>query len=206
MATDELTPLSNSDFVRRQEAAGVWRQERLPAAIVGLTRDIDVYRARRSTNLITFKKHGDRDTYCPPLWWDLGIGSGACGLGCRACFLMLTFRMMRDPLKHVLYDNVEEFWSAAEKWLLSPKRRRHHTMGLGIDRSDSLLYEGVTGHARRLIPMFARPETNPNRNQLILLTKSVNVRYLAGSANEERGSDVFTQSRIYRGSLGRKVA
>ena len=124
MSTDDRAPLATSDFVRRQEATGVWRQQKLAAAIVGLTRDIVVYRAKRTTNLITFKKHGDRDTYCPPLWWDLGIGSGACGLGCRACFLMLTFRMMRDPLKHVLYDNVEEFWIAVEKWLRSPVRRQ----------------------------------------------------------------------------------
>jgi spore photoproduct lyase len=51
---------------------------------------------------------------------------------------------------------------------------------LGIDCSDSLLYEGVTGHARRLIPLFAGAETNPHHRKLILLTKSVNTKYLEG--------------------------
>ena len=53
-------------------------------------------------------------------------------------------------------------------------------LGLGIDCSDSLLYEGVTGHARRLIPLFANEATNPFRRKLILLTKSTNVHYLEG--------------------------
>ncbi len=66
------------------------------------------------------------------------------------------------------------------KWLVDPGRRRQHTLGLGIDRSDSLLYEGVTHHAQNLIPMFADPDMNPNQNYLILLTKSKNVQYLEG--------------------------
>jgi len=53
-------------------------------------------------------------------------------------------------------------------------------MGLGIDRSDSLLYEGITGHARHLIPVFANAEQNPKGNLLVLATKSTNVGYLAG--------------------------
>ena len=167
-------------YVENRVNAGSWRLETIPAAVVGLTRDLEVYRAHRSADFVTFKYHGDKDTFCPPMWWDLGIGSGACGLGCRCCFLMLTFRGMRDPLRHLLYENVESFWRATRKWLADPQRRRQHTMGLGIDRSDSLLYEGVTGHARHLVPMFADPELNPNQNLLVLLTKSTNVHYLAG--------------------------
>jgi len=33
-----------------------------------------------------------KDTFCPPAWSDLAIGSDACGFGCRCYFLMLTFR------------------------------------------------------------------------------------------------------------------
>jgi len=87
---------------------------------------------------------------------------------------------MRDPLRHVLYENIEDFWKATRKWLTHPKRRPTHTLGLGIDRSDSLLYEGVTEHAQHLIPLFADRATNPNGNRLILLTKTANVHFLEG--------------------------
>lgn len=167
-------------FVENQVEKETWILQAIPADVVGLTRDLEVYIASRESEFITFDYHGSKETFCPPIWWDLGIGSGACGLGCRACFLMLTHREMRDPLRHVLYENVEAFWRATQEWLKDPERLRQHTMGLGIDRSDSLLYEGVTGHARHLIPMFADPERNPNRNPLVLLTKSKNVHYLEG--------------------------
>lgn len=93
---------------------------------------------------------------------------------------MLTFRAMRDPLRHLLYDNVEQSWAATRRWLSNPSRRPQHTLGLGIDRSDSLLYEGVTEHAQHLVPMFARPSLNPQACRLILLTKSKSVHYLEG--------------------------
>jgi DNA repair photolyase len=171
---------AESSFVAKQVATGRWRMETIPSEIVGLRRDIQVFRAPRAGDFITHDYYGDRNTFCPPMWWDLGIGSGPCGLGCRACFLMLTFRMMRNPLKPLVYDNVEHFWKAARKWLAAKDRRRQHALGLGIDRSDSLLYEGVTGHARELIPMFASAELNSCGNNLILLTKSKNTHYLEG--------------------------
>jgi len=68
-----------------------------------------------------------------------------------------------------------DFEKAVRKWLRKPTRRN---VALGIDCSDSLLYEGVTGHARRLIPLFASAETNPHGCRLILLTKSKNVHHL----------------------------
>ena len=71
---------------------GNWELEEIPADVVGLARPLNVFRAPRSTNLVTYDWHGDAETFCPPMWWDLAIGSGACGLGCRACFLMLTHR------------------------------------------------------------------------------------------------------------------
>ena len=89
-------------WVDEQERLGHWRREIIPASVVGLTRDLTVFRAPRKTNLITYDWHGDKETFCPPMWWDLAIGSGACGLGCRACFLMLTHRVRRDPWRHLL--------------------------------------------------------------------------------------------------------
>jgi DNA repair photolyase len=180
----ELRDATIKIFATRQESEGKWTKQTIPADVVGLSRDVDIYRATRRSSLITHQHHGDKDTFCPPMWYDLGIGSGACGLGCRACFLMLTFRTMRDPLAPVIYENVEDFWKASTKWLAAPDRRRLHTMGLGIDRSDSLLYEGVTGHAANLIKIFANPEKNPHKNYLVLLTKSKNVHYLEGLPTE----------------------
>jgi hypothetical protein len=89
---------------------------------------------------------------------------------------MLTHRTFADPSRHVLYENVGEYEQVVQKELMRPGKN----LGLGIDCSDSLLYEGVTGHARRLIPLFASNQTNPFSRKLILLTKSTNVRYLDG--------------------------
>ena len=166
-------------FVDEQVNSGIWREEEIPSDITGLTRSITVYRASRKTNLIAYDWHGDKQTFCPPMWWDLAIGSGACGLGCRSCFLMLTHRIKRDPSRHLLYDNLGDFMHATEKWLKDPTRRRQHTLGVGIDRSDSLLYEGVIQHVRSLAPLFSNTEYNRYGNKLILLTKTANTHYLA---------------------------
>ncbi len=171
-------------YVQKRLDAGDWRLETIPAGIVGLRRDIEVFRATRKTNLIVHKWHGDSRTFCPPTWWDLAIGSGPCGMGCRGCFLMLTFRSMRDPLRHVLYDNTDEMDGSVAVWLRQPQRRGRHVMGVGIDRSDSLLYEGVTGHVRTLAPLFADPQSNPKGSKLLLLTKTANVDYLDGLPTE----------------------
>jgi len=181
-------------YVDEQVENGNWKLEVVPAEIVGLSRPLTVFRTPRHTNLITYDWHGDDQTFCPPMWWDLAIGSGACGLGCRACFLMLTHRIRRDPWRHLLYDNVEDFYQAVQKWLTDSRRRPQHTMGIGIDRSDSLLYEGVTGHVRRLAPLFASPTANPNNCRMILLTKSANTHYLADIALADRKNVVPTFS------------
>lgn len=181
-------------FTVEQVQRGVWREEEVAADILGLTRPLTVYRAPRKTNLIVYDWHGDKKTFCPPMWWDLAIGSGACGLGCRACFLMLTHRVKRDPSHHLLYDNITDFLHAVEKWLIDPKRRRQHTLGVGIDRSDSLLYEGVVAHVRNLAPLFSTASHNPCGNKLILLTKTVNTHYLADIYSEHRKNIVVSFS------------
>ena len=78
--------------------------------------------------------------------------------------------------------------------MLDPKRRPFHTLGVGIDRSDSLLYEGVTGHVRRLAPIFATETSNPKNCKLILLTKSINTYYLAEIPPEGRKNIVVSFS------------
>jgi hypothetical protein len=47
---------------------------------------------------------------------------------------MLTHRIKRDPSRHLLYDNLEDFVHAAEKWLTDPARRRQHTLGILTER------------------------------------------------------------------------
>ena len=172
-------------YVQQQVEQGIWREEQIAPEVSGLTRPITVFRAAKRGDFIAYAWHGDRETFCPPRWWDLAIGSGACNLGCRACFLVLTHRIKRDPWRHLLYDNVEDFLHAAEQWLDHPTRRKQDTLGVGIDRSDSLLYEGVTSHARNLAPLFASAH-NRCGNKLILLTKSSNTRYLADIRPEHR--------------------
>ncbi len=192
MKTHTHKPITS--FVDGEVARGAWREEIIAPEISGVARPITVFRAQRTSKLITYDWHGDASTFCPPMWWDLGIGSGACNFQCRSCFLLLTFRAMRDPHRHVLYENVEDFVRATEHWLIDPTRRRQHTLGVGIDRSDSLLYEGVTGHVRRLAPLFADLTVNQRANKLILLTKSANTHYLADVAPEHRRQVVVTFS------------
>lgn len=192
---------ARSPYVIEQIRRGAWREEKLSASTLGLTRDLPVFLAERRTNPIVHEWRGDRDTYCPPLYWDLAIGSGSCGLGCRGCYLLGTFRDRRDPYQPVLYDNVSFIWDAARRWLVAPQRLSVHSLGLGTDRSDSLLFEGAFGHARRLVPMFSDPVRNPLGAKLLLLTKSKNVHYLAGlptanvivtfSINPERIADLW---------------
>lgn len=182
--------------VREQVEAGTYSPCVVEPSISGLTRLMTILTGKRTTGLIKWAWHGDAETFCPPIWADIAIGSGACGFGCRGCFLMLTFRVMRDPFRPVVYVNGQDFARQVAKWLRATKwpvvhegpdgkeikRQRERTskdaVGLGIDCSDSLLWEGVTGHARLLVPLFPDAKTNPLGNPLVLLTKSANVHYL----------------------------
>ncbi len=145
--------------------------------MLGLAEPLEVYRASRSGKFVEPWGRSDGVGYCPQHWADVKIGHGACGFRCRACFLMATHRIMANPARHVLYENTDKCLRTVKRWLQKPDRR---SLGLGIDCSDSLLYEGVTGLARSIIPLVASPETNPKGVRLILLTKSTNDRYLAG--------------------------
>ncbi|MBM4045891.1 MAG: hypothetical protein FJ279_12305 [Planctomycetes bacterium] len=165
-------------FVNEKAASGDWRLECVPGQVLGLSRPLEIYRTVRKTNLVKpWPRSDSAEAYCPAHWADLAVGRGACGLRCRACFLIMTHRLFCDPSRHVVYENVGDYEEAVRRWLAKPTRKN---LGLGIDCSDSLLYEGVTGHARCLIPLFAGARTNPHKSKLILLTKSTNVRYLQG--------------------------
>lgn len=137
-------------------------------------------------------------------------------------------------MRPLIYDNINDFEEDVRRWLLAESwptrqegrkrvgRTRLDTLGLGIDCSDSLLYKGITGHARRSIPLFANPETNLRRNKLVLLTKSANTHYLEGlpagavavtfSLNPEREADLrrknyasYTRVRAPGGELYAKA-
>jgi len=164
--------------VKKKVARGEYRLQCIPSEILGTRRPIEVYRAKRARSSILkpWQASTEDDTYCPSHWADLAIGRGACGFRCRACFLILTHRTFADPSRHVLYENVGDYAAVVRKELM----RRGKNLGLGIDCSDSLLYEGVTRHARRLIPLFGDKKTNPFGRKLILLTKSTNIHYLEG--------------------------
>jgi len=184
LARIRTTPGQTSDgkpfswYVDQQVSAGKLRLECVRADVLGLSLPLEIYRATRKSNLVKpWTRTEDHDIYCPAHWADLAIGSGACGLRCRACFLIMTHRVKCDPSRHLVYENVEDHEKAVRRWLKRPNRR---SLGLGIDCSDSLLYEGVTGHARRLIPIFADKSLNPHHVRLILLTKSKNTHYLRG--------------------------
>lgn len=169
-------------MVREKLESGTWHLECIRPDILGLKRPLEVYRAIRKTNLIKpWITKGADEGYCPAYWADIAIGQGACGMRCRFCFLLLTLRCRCDPSRHVLYENIEDYVNAVIRFLRSPLR---NNLGLGIDCSDSLLYEGVTGHARRLIPLFVDTKINQHGCKLILLTKSTNVHYLKGCPTE----------------------
>jgi len=187
-------------IVKQKVQSGEWRLEQIPADIVGLKRPIEIYRAVRKSNFIKpwINKAQKDSAYCSEYWADLAIGWGACGFRCRGCFLNLTARGFVNPARHVVYENVDDYKDAVLKWLKNPDRKN---LGLGIDSSDSLLYEAITGHAQRLIPVFADPVINPHQCELILLTKSKNIHHLKGlpttnivitfSLNPEPVADLF---------------
>ena len=171
---------------------GKWKPVILTPEITGLKRPMEILTAPRGASFVKCAWHGDKDTFCPPIWADIALGSGACGFGCRTCFLMLTFRSMRDPSRPLVYTNYEKMDSDIRKWLIAKhyyyedkdkkkvqkKRSYKETIGLGIDCADSLLFEGYTQNLRRIAPLFQSEKSNPLDTQLVLLTKSANTHFL----------------------------
>ncbi len=168
-------------WVDSQVAKGNWREITLPPQITGLDFPVNIFETERRSSFIKPWRMSPEDhlaTFCPPTWYDVAIGSGACGLQCRSCFLMLTHRIRRDPRRHLIYTNFNVMKRDIQAWLLGSKRRSTETLGLGIDCSDSLLYDRYTNISQWVIPMFSETSTNPKGCRLILLTKSANVDQL----------------------------
>lgn len=66
-----------TQYIVERVASGQWREGRIPAAQAGLTRDLRIFLASRKSSPIVHDWHGDKNTFCPPLYWDLAHGSGA---------------------------------------------------------------------------------------------------------------------------------
>ena len=190
--TDDADDKPTNHYVEGQIKDGKWKKVTLQPEITGLERPMEILTAPRGSSFIKCAWHGDKDTFCPPIWADIALGSGACGFGCRTCFLMLTFRSMRDPNRPLVYTNYERIDSDVKKWLMAKhyyyedkdkkkirkKRSYKETIGLGIDCADSLLFEGYTQNLRRIAPIFQSEKSNPLNTQLVLLTKSANTHFL----------------------------
>ncbi len=176
-------------WVDQQVAMGEWRQVTLPPEITGLDAPVSILETERRSSFIKPWRMSTEDhltSFCPPIWYDVAIGSGACGLQCRSCFLMLTHRIRRDPRRHLIYTNYNTMKRDIQAWLLDSKRRSTETLGLGIDCSDSLLYDRYTNISQWVIPMFGETSTNPKCCKLILLTKSANVDQLKDLPHNDR--------------------
>jgi DNA repair photolyase len=180
-------------YVDKMVQCGEWKPVTLPAEVVGLACPITIFEAKRKSNFITRLKMRSEDratTYCPiEQWSDLRIGSGACGLLCKRCFLVLTHRIKRDPHRHVIYTNYEDFERAVDKYLKDPSQGMN--LGAGIDCSDSLLYDKYTKTTQWLIPKFGDQKTC-HAKMLVLLTKSVNVNQIVDLRHNRRVAVTFS--------------
>ncbi len=108
-------------YVERQVEQGKLRLECIKPDVLGLDRPLEVFRAERKGSFITpWDRTDDENVYCPAHWADLRIGRGACGLRCRACFLIMRHRTMCDPshlpekerieIYRFLKESIREAW------------------------------------------------------------------------------------------------
>jgi len=116
---DDADDKPTDRYVEGQIKNGKWKKVTLEPEITGLKRPMDILTVSRGVSFVKCAWHGGKDTFCPPIWADIALGSGACGFGCRTCFLMLTFRVMRDPNRPLVYTNYEKMDSDIKKWLLA---------------------------------------------------------------------------------------
>jgi hypothetical protein len=59
-----------TSYVAQRVASGDWREGSIPAAEAGLTRELPIFLADRRSDPIVHHWHGDKNTFCPPLYWD----------------------------------------------------------------------------------------------------------------------------------------
>jgi hypothetical protein len=156
---------------------------RVPSTVSGFGRRIYVQWLRREEDFIVPVTPVDNSRqYCPGRVGELVIGLPPCE-GCQpaASFLQDDTRCDLRCVEPVVYRNIEDFANATRNWLHDPDRS---TLGIGTRWSDSLLWEGVLGHCRRLIPLFASEKSNPHGCTLLLSAKASAVGWLEGLATE----------------------
>lgn len=178
----------NRDYIERQIKSGKWIPQTLPNGL-------KIYWAERSSNFIEkFESKGDN--FCPH-FKVIGVASGSCAIQCKGCYLLGTYRVLRDPGKPVLYKNLDWCAEELEKDIINSNEPSVYSDG---ERCDSLLYDEHHGVTRALLPVFVR---NKNLgNKFLRLTKSSCVKHLLGldhknvmilsySLNPQKVADVF---------------
>lgn len=156
----------NRSYIERQIRSGKWILHTLPNGL-------KIYWSERASNFIEkFESKGDN--FCPH-FKVLGVASGSCAIGCRGCYLLGTYRCLREPGKPVLYKNLGRCAEELEEDMLNSKEPSIYSDG---ERCDSLLYDEYHGVTRALLPVFVR---NKNLgNKFLRLTKSSCIKHLIG--------------------------
>lgn len=156
----------NRDYIERQIKSGKWIPETFPNGL-------KIYWAERSGNFIEkFESKGDN--FCPH-FKVIGVASGSCAIRCKGCYLLGTYRVLRDPGKPVLYKNLDRCAEEIEKDMLNSGETSVYNDG---ERCDSLLYDEHHRVTKALLPVFVR---NKNLgNKFLRLTKSSCIKHLIG--------------------------
>lgn len=156
---------------------------KIPHLVSGFRREMRVqWLTRESDFIMSLPRIDDGWQYCPGNLADLQIGLPSCH-ECQSAGLFLggdTVCRLRD-MPPIVYRNVHDFALATRRWLLDPDRA---TLGIGVQSSDSLFAEAVTGHVRRIVPLFASAKTNPHGCSLLLSTKASRASWLEGLPTE----------------------
>jgi DNA repair photolyase len=161
----------NRSYIEKQVRSGKWIPHTLPNGS-------EIYWAERSSRFIEeFTSKGD--SFCPH-FKVIGAASGCCAVQCRGCFLMGTFRVLRDPGKPILYTNLDKCAQELEKDIVLSKEPSVYNDG---EKCDSLLYDEYHGVTRALLPVFVKYKDKGNR--FLRLTKSANVKHLVGLDHHE---------------------
>lgn len=151
-------------YINKMIESGKWIPDTLPNGL-------KIYWSKRSSNFIDeFSSKGDN--FCPH-FKVLGVASGSCATLCKGCFLLGTFRVMRDPGVPLLYNNLDKCIKDLEKSMFESEQPNVYSDG---EKCDSLLYDEYHGITKYLLPVFRK-----NKNlghKWLRLTKSANVKHL----------------------------
>jgi len=126
-------------------------------------------RERKAPFVRLFNKPG-KGIVCPAFW--VLAWANSCPYRCSYCYLQGTFRFFEEP---VLYTNLGKLEEEVRAWLLDTSGPAVLNTG---ELTDSLALAGRIGLYRKLVPLFASPESNPSGCVLLLVTKSTEIRHL----------------------------